>query len=564
MNDDERAGNGVTMEEEEQEGEGMEEQEHEGMEEPVRDMDNDDDYLPNFGEEEQEDAPAEELPTQNHDYGNHEDDDDDDEDNEEEDNDNEEEHDNDDIRKDDDDDDDDDEEVKPEETETADPNGSKESPEEQNTTVGGTHPKEALCIFDGLVEQNDDDGAPKLISEWERVTLLIKRLPATIGRAHVTSDKNFVSLGAGHHHHPSPKNHPPPGGKKPPHHHKSVSRQHVRIDYRVPSAAGGCGHVQTKVGYRSEFFYNHTDDPLATSAIRILPLPPPNSTAALVDTHDNNAELLPATGFFTLTCLGKNRVLVNGTRIEANETVWLRSGTAIRIANYLLYFLTPLQQEGGGAKRTIQIRDDIAPVHNNKQRKLSLGVSTARPALIGSGTGEGIAVDDDDDNVDEKNHSFRGAASRSMQSEIESLSTDKLLLEMKTAQEADVWDRRHQLIGATLSYRAVRDAAHDTEWYEREGGTVSRSAVMEWVASSDKFGAWVEHMLSKLEPKSYQASITKGMIKAGYIRTTSSGRYIKWIVPRTTDHKAQASAVARNDLNESNHSIGQESLPSDE
>jgi hypothetical protein len=139
-----------------------------------------------------------------------------------------------------------------------------------------------------------------------------------------------------------------------------------------------------------------------------------------------------------------------------------------------------------------------------------------------------------------------------MQSEIESLSTNQLLLEMKAANDADIWDRRHQLIGSTLSYRAVVEATHDTEWYEREGGTVSRSAVMDWVAASEKFGGWVEQMLSKLEQKSYQASITKGMIKAGYIRTTSSGRYIKWIVPRPNDTKGKES-MGQSDMNESNH-----------
>lgn len=393
----------------------------------------------------------------------------------------------------------------------------------ETVTIGGIVVKEALCLLDGLVESDEHT------SDWERVTLFIKRLPATIGRSHINSDKNFVGLGGGS----SATNSSSPSGKNS---NKAVSRQHVRIDYRVPTSAGGCGHVQTKVGFRSEFFYNHTDDPISTSDIRIL------------KSSKTSTSVLPATGFFTLTCLGKNRVLVNGTRIEPNETVWIQSGTAIRIANYLLYFITPTITNEMGQK-TLQIRDDISPTV--KKRKLSLGVSTARPAIIGSGTGEGIDGADDNDGDNLNTGSFRGSASRSMQSEIESLSTNQLLQEMKAANDADIWDRRHQLIGSTLSYRAVVEASHDTEWYEREGGTVSRSAVMDWVASSEKFGNWVEHMLSKLEQKSYQASITKGMIKAGYIRTTSSGRYIKWIVPRPK--KSKEKVVGHNDLNDSSH-----------
>jgi FHA domain len=365
-----------------------------------------------------------------------------------------------------------------------------------NVTVGGIVAKEGLCLLDGFVDVTDRNDV--ITADSERVTLFIKRVPAFIGRTHVTSDKNFVGLGG-------TSNGNSPNGKN----NKAVSRQHVRIDYRVPTSAGGCGHIQSKVGFRSEFFYNATDDPISTTDIRILP--------------SSTSSTLPTTGFYTLTCLGKNRVVVNGSRIDPGETVWITSGNAIRIANYLLYFLTPTGVIG--VRKTIQIRDDIAPIP--KKRKLSLGVSSARPAVIGSGAGEGIV----EDKVTTTAGANSNRSSKTLQSEIEALSTTALLKEMKIAFEEDVWDRRHHLIGSTLSYRAVVAATHDTEWYKADGGHVSRSTIMDWIASSSVFGEWVKHMLSKLEPKSYQASITKAMIKAGYTRTSSSGRYIKWIVP---------------------------------
>jgi hypothetical protein len=55
---------------------------------------------------------------------------------------------------------------------------------------------------------------------------------------------------------------------------------------------------------------------------------------------------------------------------------------------------------------------------------------------------------------------------------------------------------------------------------------------MDWIADSDTFRKWVEQMATKLEPKSYQSSITKAMVKAEYERTSSTGRYIKWLLPK--------------------------------
>ena len=127
-----------------------------------------------------------------------------------------------------------------------------------------------------------------------------------------------------------------------------------------------------------------------------------------------------------------------------------------------------------------------------------------------------------------------------MQSEIESLSTNKLLLEMKAANDADIWDRRHQLIGSTLSYRAVVGSnarygmVRTRRWYCLTQCRHGMGGIIR------KVWAMGRTYVVEIEQKSYQASITKGMIKAGYIRTTSSGRYIKWIVPRPNKSKGKA------------------------
>jgi FHA domain len=339
--------------------------------------------------------------------------------------------------------------------------------------VGGKITKEALCLLDGIQEDAGNS----------RVILSIRRLPATLGRTHDSSDRNFVGMGSA----------------------KALSRQHVRIDYRVPTAKGGCGHIQSKVGYKAEFFYN-TEDPVTASEI------------VMSDSEAN----LPSTGFYSMTCLGKNRVLVNGKRLEQGQTALLQSGSAIRIANFALYFFQPSTP----SEKTLLIRDNVSPAA--KKRKLSLGVSSAIPAVAGSGTGEGIAT---------------GTSSKpTLQAEIEGLTTKELLKQMKSAVTEDVWDRRHQLIGSTISYRAVLEATHDPAFFQmaiQSDGLVSRGEVMDWIAASGTFGTWVGHMLSKMEAKSYQASVTKSLIKAGFTRTASTGRYIKWHLPASLYKPAQ-------------------------
>lgn len=348
-------------------------------------------------------------------------------------------------------------------------------------TVGGQIAREALCLLDGVQE---DDKAGNI-----RVMCPVRRLPATLGRTHLTTDKNFVGLGLA----------------------KALSRQHVRIDYRVPTTAGGCGHIQSKVGFKAEFFYN-ADDPVAASEI--------------VTSGSPSDAKLPETGFYTMTCLGKNRILINGNRIDQGQTALLQSGSAIRIANFALYFFTPVVP----SEKTLQIRDDVAPpLAATKSSSLNpSGVSTGIPAVAGSGTGEGISSG--------ANNNNSTGNKPSLLAEIEDLSTTELLQQMKAAVEEDVWDRRHQLIGSTISYRAIIAAVKDPELYQlalQSDGQLSRGDVMNWIAASPTFGTWVEHMLSKMEAKSYQANVTKALIKAGFKRTASSGRYIKWHVPES-------------------------------
>ena len=119
-----------------------------------------------------------------------------------------------------------------------------------------------------------------------------------------------------------------------------------------------------------------------------------------------------------------------------------------------------------------------------------------------------------------------------LQTELDALPVDTLLERMDEAVNSERWERKHQLLGSTISLHAVNDATRAPEIRElaKDGG-VPRVDIMRWIRESPKYGPWVEQMNSKMEAKSYQNTITKALLKAGNVRTGTGGRYIKWILP---------------------------------
>jgi hypothetical protein len=125
-------------------------------------------------------------------------------------------------------------------------------------------------------------------------------------------------------------------------------------------------------------------------------------------------------------------------------------------------------------------------------------------------------------------------AGAALLSELDALPVEVLMDRMTEAIEANLWERRHQMVGSTISYHAVLAAARAPEIKKlAERGTgVARTEIMDWIQNSPKFAKWVDQMNSKMEPKSYQSSITKALLKAGFIRTGLTGRYVKWYLPK--------------------------------
>ena len=131
----------------------------------------------------------------------------------------------------------------------------------------------------------------------------------------------------------------------------------------------------------------------------------------------------------------------------------------------------------------------------------------------------------------------------SLAKEMEALPVKSLLEIMNDAVSKGLWERKHQIIGSTLCYHAVRSAGSSKEIQQEildnsnsnnttattskdKGPGVSRTTIMEWIEHSKQYKRWVQQMLSNMEPRSYQASITKSLLKAGFSRTSGAGRYM--------------------------------------
>jgi hypothetical protein len=334
-------------------------------------------------------------------------------------------------------------------------------------SLGGPIETPAFCLLDGIFEDPKE-------SKQKRVTVPINRVPAVLGRTHNTTDKGFFGLGKV----------------------KALSREQCRIDYRTPTGVGG-GQLEQDDPKKESFTLKRNVGQKETEL-----------------SNPTKLDLSNKTGFFVISCLGKNRITVNGERVEQGQTAVLPTGSALRISHYSLYFFLPTKV----STKTMQIPDSTAPAASKKRK------SKATFSLTTSTSGG-----------PSKKSKIAAGGWPTLQAELDSMSVDALLEHLEAGIETENWDRRQQLVGSTLSYRAVLAAARSKiiQASAKANGGASRSEIMNWIEKSEKFGKWRALMLTKLEIKSYQASITKALIRAEFERTGTSGRYIKWLLPKS-------------------------------
>ena len=337
-------------------------------------------------------------------------------------------------------------------------------------TFGGKRPQQSFALLDGIN-----------MNSKERMTIDITRFPAVLGRSNESDKKNpfFFSLGS----------------------KKVFSRRHMSIYYRDKEG----GRVvwdedkQTTI-YKDAKTVIKEDGPQS----------PPKA---------NSKNGLPSKGFFVIESLGKNRILVDKKALYQGESMVLHSGSVMRISNYFYVFLLPTDAEpkphtieGEGEtkkKKTAKTKKRPAPTTSSSSSSSSSSSATKKPKISKTNTATATLA------------------------ELETLPVEELLEKMDEAVSKGLWDRKNQFIGTTICYHAVRSAGKSSEIQQKviDDGGASRSDIMDWIHNSEKFGGWVQQMLTNMEPRSYQAAITKSLLKSGFARTSGAGRYIKWELP---------------------------------
>jgi hypothetical protein len=401
-------------------------------------------------------------------------------------------------------------------------------------SLGGKRSQKSFAILDGVFQDPESD-------EKERVTIDITRLPALLGRSNESDkdDPNFFGL-----------------GKK-----KALSRKHCTIYYRDKEG----GHAEWDTTAQTTIY----KDVETVGAKKSPPKPNPHLVKDDGDGDETKeGDGLPPNGFFVIECLGKNRILVDRTRVEQGESMVLRSGSAIRISSYMFYFLLPADAEPKPHLIELPLSDEekekaaaaASTKHKGGKKKPSSATKAAKKrSSISSSSSKHKSSGKDKTNTTgsaSKKRPVPTIAPSAMKkpknagtnsatttlAELEVLPVEELIEKMDDAVSKGLWDRKNQFIGATVCYHAVRSAGAAIPIQEKvlTGAGVSRSDIMEWIEQSDMYGGWVQQMLTNMEPRSYQAAVTKSLLKSGFTRTSGAGRYIKWLIPDDIPMKVKA------------------------
>ena len=320
--------------------------------------------------------------------------------------------------------------------------------------LGGNCKKAAYAILDGYNERSKEDSV--------RYRVALNKLPAILGRPGASSDDDhFIALDS---------------------EVKMLSRQHCRIDFRSLQ-----GHVKSP------------DMTVVDETMEV---------DQIVTKHK-----LPSNGFFTITCLGKNKIVVNGEKLEKGQVAHIQSGDTIKISTLCLYFLLPVETEPG-TPPTKKARTESPSKSSSKASQAS---STPSSAAAPSPKTKDVPM-----------------------TKLETLSTAQLIIEMKAAVAAKQWERRQQYVGVTLSMRLLKAAAQSLPEASTTG--VSKADL---VGEIERQHPWyVGFLKEQLEDNSFQSHMAKALQRTK-LEKSGTGRYAKWLLPEASGKSSPKKAPAK-------------------
>jgi len=353
-------------------------------------------------------------------------------------------------------------------------NDNDEDNEPITLSLGGTCDKPSYALLTGLYEDIKK-------STKTTVKIPITALPAILGRTQKTTNEHIFDLG----------------------NCKALSRKHALIFYS--DIYGGKLGKYTKDNDLHDDY--HTDNGESQNEYKTIDdnwnyKKPKQSKKVEINVIRPKGIDLPQDGFFAIQCISKNKLLVGKQRVGQGEIALLTNGTTIRMASYNLYFLLPEEDALEKAKsiphpmqRQLDSDDDVDGPPNKKLKR------DFTPAG--------------------KNDPYEGKP------------LSELLEEFVEAVANDVFERKHSIMSGYIMYHAVQDVARDPNLQKKSktGRGVSRSEIMDWIENHKVYKSWVKALLTKLETKSYQANLSKALIKAGFTRIGTTGRHVKWTLP---------------------------------
>ena len=352
----------------------------------------------------------------------------------------------------------------------------------------------AYAVLTGKWKGIDDESNPK--GEEILVNIPITRLPIVLGRRWESTAKNP-------HHVALPRD------------EKLLSRLHACIFFR--DAKGG------RLGCYQIISGGESGSTRVSDNIMYTPLGSDEGEGESFDPDSiyrlpgmKQTDPLPSNGFFAIECLGRHTIKVGKQRVTKGKQAMLQDGSAIQIASYCFYFLLPKnappisQTFKYPVKKPLIQKETKAKTKNCEVTKSD--ESKGPPAKKIKRTEESYTA------------------------KLENISTKELISQFTIAIESEQWTKDDQQVSATLGMRIVRDAAKDAKIQKiaREQHGVTQRDIIDWYNAHPLFSDFERLMLSKIEYKSYQSSITKAIQRARYTRNESNpgkSRSTRWDLP---------------------------------
>ena len=132
----------------------------------------------------------------------------------------------------------------------------------------------------------------------------------------------------------------------------------------------------------------------------------------------------------------------------------------------------------------------------------------------------------------------------------------EMIKEFLTAVKTDKYEKnKHSTLSANILHHAVQNVATDEQIKKKSAAEdgVSKTVIMDWIASSDVYKKYIEALLTKIEITTYQRNVSKALAKGGYTRLGTTSPHLKWFLPgqkQGENKKGNTSNDVRNSANQ--------------